>query len=183
MAVANRVACLFLTPKVGHATLNENAFLSLAESCLRFSPQVATREIEAIFIDISRCEKLYSEEGLCLRLVALASRFGCGARVAIASNAGEALVKARYHTRDPLQLPLSALSDYVDPFTYDIDTQKKIREWIQTLILLGLRKVENFASLPSSALASRFGKESMEIHARVRGELRPAWPGFRPRLK
>jgi protein ImuB len=179
-----RVACLYL---FNGPALNSQTIQALAESCFRFTPQVAVRAAEegspdqAIFLDIGACHRLYSEQLLKMKLSALAKRFGVLSRVTLADSAAEAFALARgpsfFYGRD---LPLEALVDFALPFGCEPEAEKKIIDLVQALKVLGLKNAGEFAHLPPAALASRFGKEAVKLSAIVRGEHQPAWPGFHP---
>jgi protein ImuB len=174
--------------------IHENAgesFLPFAEACGRFTPTIALRPDEAIFLEIGGSARLYSESSLPARITALAQRFGVRCRVAVADNAPSALAMARYpmyqRTKNLRDLPLAALFDYAHPFadrTDDGDLRRrmnaKITAMIHVLELLGVRSLGEFATLPRETLASRFGKEAIQLSARIWGMEDPAWPVFRP---
>lgn len=175
---SHRVACLLVTS--GHADLD-----ALAEACLRFTPLIAVRAGEAVFLDISACSRLYSEAELRARLTTLATRMGFKSRVEIAEHAASALALARFHivSGGSLgRLPLEALIDVASPFRFDADSQKEILATIKSLKALGIRNIAAFLKLPSESLASRFGKDVADLVKRLRGEVDPAWPGFHPKL-
>ncbi|MCM2322770.1 MAG: hypothetical protein NDJ90_05875, partial [Oligoflexia bacterium] len=183
----DRVACL-LAP----ASLPAKTLAALGEACLRFTPVVALREGEAVFLDITACGKLYSEERLRARLLALGRRFvpGAGAcRVAIARDAATALALARFGLggEDSAEawrrLPLLALRDFASPFAgggQEREAVKNVERILGLLAALGVRTLGDVAALPPASLAQRLGKDSVELSARLRGELGRAWPGFHP---
>jgi protein ImuB len=164
------------------------AFDPLAEACLRYTPQLAVRSGEAVFLEISGTEGLYTEDSLRTRLLFLARRFGWDARVGIADSPATALAMARYpdyaRTRNLRELPLEALTDFASPFEHDVLVDQRVGKMILILEKLGLQNVGDFASLPSSSLASRFGREAVELAQSVWGrflsQASQAWPGFRP---
>lgn len=178
-----RVACVWAT-----APMTEAEVQSLAEACLRLSPQVAVRGREAVFIEIGACRLLYSETSIKQRLLALAHRLvRRGVRVAIERDAGLALARARV----PFELermPLSSLADFVDPFGAEAardpesarSQARQLGRQVALLAELGVRSVGEFLQLPPASLASRLGREALSLSARVRGELGYAWPGFHP---
>ena len=94
-----RVACLLITKPV----VSIEAF---AEACFRFSPQVALRGEEAVFVEIGGSSHLFSEQTMPLRLTALCQRFDVQAKVAIADDAPTALAMARFRQADAKKLPL-----------------------------------------------------------------------------
>jgi protein ImuB len=165
----------------------------LAEACFRFSPQLAVREIRegdsdySVFIEIGGCQRLYSEELLKLKLSMLAKRFGWLSRVTFGESAGEAFALARNPGFPYFEdLPLEALVDFMTPFGLDPDgdyLEKKISQLVETLKILGLKNVREFASLPPRTLSSRFGKEAVELSGCIRDQFEMPWPGFHPSSK
>lgn len=169
MSGHQRVACFLVSGRVD--------FQALAEACLRFTPLVAVREGEAVFLDLSACSKILPQD-FRSRLQVLASRFGCGDRfrVALERDAATALAVAK-HGRP---LPLIALEVYASPFSVDLEVKREIHEMLRFFEMLGLRSLDDFIKLPSSSLASRFGKRATLLSAQIRGEFTPAWPSFHP---
>jgi protein ImuB len=173
----DRVACLWL-PNAGTRELT--AIRELAEACLRFTPQVAVRGDEAVFLHIGACRQLFTEDWLLLRMRALAKRFGCPTpRIAIANDAPTALAMARFGEPDARKLPLEALADYASPFALDEETHKKSALIVRLLKELGLRTLEDFSKLPAGSLASRFGREGAELSREIEDNLKAPWPMFR----
>jgi protein ImuB len=175
-----RVACVLFSER-----LEDAAVRAFAEACFRFSPQIAIRAGEAIFIEIGASRRLFSEQGLEARVKVLARRMlRKPVQVAVADSAAEALASARYPefatTRDLKRLPLAALHDYAHPFLWDPDLEKRVLRIICILESLGITNLGGFATLPRASLASRLGKEAVSLMARVWGDLEIAWPGFHP---
>jgi protein ImuB len=177
----HRVVCLYLYNNQKREIVD-----SLAEACFRFTPQISVRSHTAesdaaIFLEIGGCEKLYSEQLLRMKLTTLAKRFGLLSRISMGDSAGEAFALVRnpnyFYCED---LPIEALADFLTPFGEDLDSEKKIVQAVQILKTLGLKNVGEFAAIPPRTLASRFGKEAVELSARVRKQLELAWPGFHP---
>lgn len=179
-----RTACLYL---YGNSSQKSGALQALAESCFRFTPQIAIRKEEeesaeqAVFLEITASHRLFSEQLLSLKLITLAKRFGYLSRVTFGDSAGEAFALARnpsfFYGRD---LPLEALVDFAFPFELDPEAEKKVIQLIRSLDVLGLKNVGEFGHLPPATLASRFGKEAVRLSACVRNEWQHAWPGFHP---
>jgi hypothetical protein len=177
----HRVVCLYL-----YNNQKKEIVEALAEACFRFTPQIAVRSqpIEtdaAIFLEIGGCSQLYSEQLLRMKLTTLAKRFGLLSRIAMGDSAGEAFALTRNPNYFYLEdLPLEALADFLTPFGAEPDSEKRIVQAVQILKTLGLKNVGEFAAIPPRTLASRFGKEAVELSARVRKQLELAWPGFHP---
>ena len=175
-----RVACISLAERQPMDVVT-----AFAEACFRFSPQIAIRPGEAVFIEVGGSRRLFSERGLELRIQRLASRLlKTSVQVAVADTAATALAAARYpqyaRTRDLKQLPLEALQLYAHPFLRDADLEKSTLRIICLLESLGVTDVAGFALLPRESLASRLGRDAVSLIARVWGDLQVAWPGFHP---
>lgn len=202
MGAKHRVVCLYVFGgqggsqrdrqggnQDGKQKADEKSITALAEACYRYTPQIAVRtprenETEyAIFLEIGACHRLYSEELLKMKLATLAKRFGWLSRVSLGDSASEAFALARNPSYFYLQdLPLNAIVDFVTPFGVDPDLEKKLEKVIHTLKVLGLKNVGEFATIPPRMLSSRFGKEAVELSARIRSQLEMPWPGFHPSL-
>ncbi|MBI3544250.1 MAG: hypothetical protein HY075_13350 [Deltaproteobacteria bacterium] len=176
MKRTERVACLLLKGKAV-------PILELAEACHRFSPQIAVRDKEAVFLEIGACRNLYSEQSLLMRLNVLAQRFGCFGQVGFADDAPTALALARFGVSSRDKLPLEALYDYASPFGHDDASYKKVMGLIVTMHMLGLSHLKDFAELPTKTLASRFGSHGVELSLRLHNRAPFAWPRFTPAEK
>lgn len=183
------VVCVFLTGQDAHR-FNLKHF---AEACYRFTPVLAIHSSEALFLEITGCEGLYSYEGLTRRVLGLFRRFSIGLRVEIrvtfAEDESTALALARYpRCQKKEDLPLEALLEFRSLFLrheelgvnqeVEADLKKKFRKGIELLKKLGLRTLGDFIQLPREGFASRFGKEILESHLRVCGELKSPWTFF-----
>jgi hypothetical protein len=154
---SSRVVCVLLEQREDVA--------AFAEACFRFSPQIAIRTNEAVFIEVGASRALFSPASLEVRLKALAGRLlKSSVRVAFGDSAATALVSARHpeygHTRDLKHLSLDALADFTNPFRWDADLQKRFLRMKCILESLGIQSVGEFACLPRESLASRMGKEA-----------------------
>ena len=114
-----RVACLWF-----QKTSLSIPIARVAEHCLRFSPQICVRAEEAVFIEIGKCRKLFSEPGFLMRAQVVLRRLSLNASIAIGSDIAEALVLAKYGVSKMDLLPLEALLDLADPFAVDPVLQK-----------------------------------------------------------
>lgn len=204
MADEQRIACLRFG--ASGAPMDEKDQFALAEACLRFSPRISLRPGEAVFIEIGGSRGLFSEKSFSERALALARRFrraGAGGvvavpgpgiagaapcvaiataapRVAIANDAPTALALAREGAARREQLSLAALHAYASPFAHDPDAYRKVEKALALLENLGVRTLGEFLALPHASLASRFGRELVDLASRAHGLLPVAWPGFRP---
>ena len=177
-----QVVCFFLPS----ASLDRPQFEALATACYRFSPQIAIRFPEAIFLNIRGCEGLFSEQGLRARLSVLGKKFlSCSTQIRFAEDAPTALALARYpFSSEKRELPLEALSDFDLPFGTP-EKQKPepkvyTKEFLDVLHKLGLKNLGDFMNLPYKSLAARVGKKGVEISAKLRGDLEIPWPRFCP---
>lgn len=167
-------------------TLETELQQRLAEACLRFSPQVALREGEAIFIDITRCRQLYSEETLSRRLQSVIQKFDrhlwSQCRIAFARDAATALACARYSQRNLAQLPVSAGLDFLSPFAPNETLAKNFTKMLAAFKRLGIETLGQFSEIPVASLASRFSKEGFQLGHRIQSVFREglgdAWPAF-----
>lgn len=174
-----RYACFLVTQGLERAGSQELRLF--AEACFRFTSQIALRPGEAVFLEIGRSSRLFSEAGFRRRLERLARAFGLQGRIAIADDPPTALALARFPScSGKRDLPLEALRDYAHPFFGDSDVLKKVARAIEIFRALGMRRIGDFLAIPPSGMASRFGREAVEFSARVHGTLQTAWPEFRP---
>lgn len=184
MEKSERVVCLLLSQKSSEKDLN-----ALAEACGRFSPRIAIRPKQAVFIEISRTKNLYSEESLQKRFFALARKFtpsdSSPLQMGWGDNAAAALAFARYSKETNWEmLPIEAIRDYADPFQMEFKLDEfKLEQMIRLLKSLGLKTLGDFCQLPLPDLVSRFGRQALEVRGRMLGEIPMAWPGFYPEPK
>ena len=171
-----RIACLHLLERPQIAQIE-----ALAEACGRFAPLVAVRESEAVFLDITGTQGLYSETGLSQRLLILVRRLGIASKIQIgfSESASYALASARYSR----PFPLAALHDLASPFRTDPELSRQIDKMCEKIVALGVSDLQGFLNLPRQSLSTRFGKEIHELSLRARGELQSAWPEFKPLKK
>lgn len=191
-----RIACVLLrgdAATAGYARSRQR-FQELAEACLRFTPLVAARGDEALFLDVTACRSLLrespvsgippkasapTEHGFLLRLTTLASRFGCRVRITISGDPGTALAMARHGCAHPELLPVDALTEYASPFRADAKLEARVAAVISTLNALGIESLQEFAKLPPGTLASRFGPEGVDLGHRICDSFGLPWPGLR----
>ncbi|MBC7740904.1 MAG: hypothetical protein H7061_01825 [Bdellovibrionaceae bacterium] len=158
---------------------NLTPLLQVAELCLRFSPQICLGK-SAVFIEIGKCHRLYSEEGFILRVRVTLRRLGFEAQIAVGSDITDAFVRAKYATDDTDQLPLVALVDWADPFEKEVVLQKNVHKMIEAFSRLGVKNLKQFKSIPLAELVSRFGSISILCMQRLRGEVAMPWPYWKP---
>jgi hypothetical protein len=155
----------------------------LAETCFRFSPKVAVRGNEAIFIEVGRNRLLQSGQTLIARIETLCRRFGMEAKVVLAADPGTALALARFGEARPGELPLDALPDYADPFGRTQEQLKGLLLAVASLKKLGLKTMADFLGIPAMELGGRFPSELVGTWTKVKEGVEPIWPIFEPAEK
>ena len=168
----NRVVCIYFSD---HADVQ-----GFAEACYRFSPQLAVREREAVFLEMWGSRKLFGERSLRLRLQSLLRRFDREGHVAFAATAGEALARARFQVAPNAETPLAALSDLASPFGDNAKLRARLRPLQHSLHTLGIHTIEAFQQLSPRALALRFGRVGPELSQLLRQPAGQVWPRFTP---
>lgn len=166
-----KVSCLYFEQPV-HLTL-------VAEVFLRLSPQICFGK-SALFIEIGKCHRLYSEEGFRARCQVLLKRLNLKARLAMGTDIAEAFVKAKYSTNEIHCLPLTTLTDLVDPFEKEEDLKKNVSSMIQAFQYLGVTTLGQFKNIPLPELVSRFGAIGILCMQRLRQEVEIPWPFWKP---
>jgi len=173
-----RVACLYFRGEV--------KLLEFAQACLRFSPQIAVREPDVVFVEIGKCLGLFSEASFVARARVLARRFESrpgSCTVTVHDDLPSALALAR-HAVSPGQdvgaLPLEALEEFADPYRKDPAGRKQISGMIESLRRLGLSSVGQFREIPQSQLPSRFGALALFCRQRLDGAATVAWAHWDP---
>ena len=169
----------------------------VAEACLRFTPDLTVRrgETPAVFLEASRCQALYSANSLERRLRALLRdwNFSEGAyRIARATSLPRAWLCAKEGLAEPLLdgAPIAAVAELLDPLGErregDSAETRKIAVLIETLFMLGIRRLGAIRKLPPDSAVSRFG----ELYARLLERVSPGadredfpWERFRPTEK
>lgn len=167
-----RVACLWFQNKI--------AAVKVAESCLRFSPQICLRGDQAVFIEIGKCHRLYSEDGFRARVMVVLRRLGVEASIGIGSDIPQALLIAKYRRHDTDNLPLEALVDVMDPFNKDFIGQKYVYKMIAAFTDLGVKNIGQFKRIPAGELTSRFGAIGIMCRERALNAEAMSWPLWRP---
>ncbi len=189
----NRIACI-LFPE-----LHDELPVELCELFLRLSPVVACRRQEprALFLDFRGIDTELPdfEKLLNLKVKALVRR--CSEtramrfRIGLAENAGFAFLHAQHPEGLDTKLSSTVLDHLLDPFAVVRASQKQspgqISAWIKLLTQLGIHTLRDFSLLPPGALASRFGKNGLELSRRIRDATSSAdleaWPIFVPNEK
>lgn len=153
---------------------------AFAEDCLRFTPQICLRENQAVFLEIGKCYRLYSEEAFLARAARLLERLQIHARLGVAGSIEWALVAAKYGTILPELLPLDSLYDIADPLGRDEKCLPFVKKLVHALPELGVRDLHGFQRIPRGELASRFGPVGLLCRQRLDGELVFPWKAWLP---
>lgn len=169
------MACILIT--------NSEHLTRFAEACIRFSPQVALRQPDAVFIEIGKCRKLYSEDSFIARVKVLLRRFSIEGKIAISDDIPSALAIARFQCPSTDELPIEALTDFGDPFGTDETGRKSISKMIESLRRLGIETIGTLKTIPSSHIPSRFGSLGLYCRQRIEDASMLPWPHWEPPQK
>lgn len=157
------------------------ALLPYAEAVARFTPLIALRKSEAVFLDLSASRHLMRSETIALKLDAIARRMGLPSpRVALGGRAALALAAARFG--EPARWPLEALRDLADPFgAWNADESAWATEALALLRGLGLTHAQDLARLPADAIGGRLGARGLQLRRALDADaVDPAWPIHHP---
>jgi protein ImuB len=169
------ISCIFYP-----SGLEDRKLKALAEACLRFSPQVALRLGEAVFLETGGMRLIHEPQALALRLRRLAARYGPSPRLARGRHAAEALALARHGAARVGDLPMRAMMDYASPFQRDAQAEEWVQPMAGALMALGMHSLGSLLRLPGKTLGARFGADAALLRERVQGRLGMAWPRFEP---
>ncbi len=162
-----RVVCILLEDK--------KHLLFLADSCLRFSPQIALGE-RWLFIEVGSCRKLYSEDILLLRLQALLKKFSIQGRIEIANDLPTSLCQALFKTGRKESLPIEAISYFFDPFK----TSHHLDKVITVFRELGILDFKRLLDLPMGLLTNKFNKDLNLVVRQIYDARNIYWPRYTP---
>jgi len=163
-----------------------NQISDVAEVLYRYSSQIALRDQEAIFMEVSKSMRLYRAESLTCRVQAHLRQFGLQARTALADDPATALSFARYFVRGGRkgELPTLTLLDYVSPFRRLDATEKNLfLRKIQLLERLGVRTLGRFLALPEKTIVNHLGGQMLTVYDAVQSSRDCPWPYFKPKEK
>ncbi len=159
---------------------------AIAESLLRFTPDIALRRHEprAIFLEVGRCMALYSERSLELRIQSLLREWKLTPeqfRLAKASSLPRAWLSARQGIRaDKIDsTPISMIDDIIDPLGEYPEERGRVRAMAETLFTLGIRRIGNLKKLPPDSAASRFGERFERLLRNLEETDTFTWERFR----
>jgi len=166
------VVCLhFATPQNTQA---------LAEIFYRATPQVMPQGERFLFLDISKCRRLYSVQSFVRRVLATLRKAGVDARVGIGEDVPTALSFAVTEQKNKMELPIEALKYYLDPFGEEEGLTQKTLKMTELLRGLGVCTFRDFLKISARELSARFSTLGLLLHARLRGESLVAWKSFKP---
>lgn len=166
------VACLYFH--------QDTAVDKVAEIFLRYSPQIALRSREAVFIEIGKCHHLFSAQDFLHEARQVLETYHYHATVQIADQVTSALALARYKTSGIDQLPLEALLDFADPFYRDEGLRHITLQMIDSFQDLGVKNLGAFKKIPVGQLSARFGVVGRFCHLRVQQSDFISWPLWQP---
>lgn len=167
-----RVACIWL--------LENGPTNKLADLFIRYSPQICIRGERAIFVEIEKCRKLYSEETFLARAQILLARCKQKAIIRIGRDLTDALTLAKFQKDKVDDLPMAALVDFVDPFCRDEILQKSVNNIIRAFADLGIKTIGHFKAISAPQLVSRFGVVGRFCYNRVHFQDFITWPIWVP---
>src|SRR4051812_27701262 len=113
-SLSQRTACIWIQKTSLHSKQELHKQMgAFAEALMRFTPQIAIRSEEAIFLEIGKSLSLYSEASLSARIDRLARRLGFEIRLAFSPHASHALAKCIFpelnQNGDLSRLPIESL--------------------------------------------------------------------------
>lgn len=152
----------------------------VAELLLRLSPQICIRSGQAIFIEIGKCKNLYSPLTFYKRILVILNSIGLRASIGFGQDITDSLLRAQYQVQELQSLPLIALLEWVDPFNKDVIIRKYVEKMIKSLTELGIKNIQQFQTIPTSDLISRFGPSSLLCKQRVSLEIPITWSYWKP---
>lgn len=153
---------------------------NIAELFYQLTPQIAVRGNEAIFLEMSKGQRLFSEESFLKRTLVILRKFKLAPRYALAEDAGTALAYCKFFTTKKNILPLAALQCYLEPFKMTSDYDGPFLKMVPHLERLGIKSVKDFLTLSPSSLPSRFGPVGLLLFMRLRNPDTLMWPSFVP---
>ena len=151
---------------------------NIAELFYSLTPKIAVRGNEAIFLDISKSHRPFSEEGFLKRILVILRKFKMAPRYALAEDAGTALAYCKFFTTKKSILPLAALQCYLEPFNMTSDYDGSFLKMVPHLERLGIKSVQDFLTLSPSSLPSRFGPVGLLLFMRLQIPDNLSWPTF-----
>ncbi|MBL7543310.1 MAG: hypothetical protein JNL11_05810 [Bdellovibrionaceae bacterium] len=168
-----KVVCICL-PKHGDAR-------SLAEIFYQATPQIQLRHNEAVFLEISKCQHLYSAATFLKRVQVTLNRIGLTARIGMAEDIPTALAMTLHPVAEKKFLPIDCLPCYCDPLGQYPEHTPLISKAIHVLRSLRIYTIKDFLDIPAGEITLRFGPSLLLAHQRLQGEHPLIWNIFEPR--
>jgi hypothetical protein len=167
-----RVVCIYLKK-------NED-IKSIAEIFYRATPQIVLRGEQYIFLEISKCNKLYSEESFLARTKVTLKRLNIQADISIADDIPTALSFTVFKIKNKNLLPIESLEFFYNPLLKADFPLDPVYKMISTLKSLGLKTIQDFLKLPSKDISNRFGSVGLMTYMKVQGQFAVLWERFVP---
>lgn len=160
---------------------------AIAEVFYRFTPQIAVRGESsagslgrAIFLEISKCDKLYDEHAFLKRTQLILKRLALNAQMSVAEDIPTALSQAVFKNVRKELLPIEAIRFYADPLAKNPEGDKKLIKAIETLRSLSLVTLGDFVHLSSREILARFGPLVLTAYLRIKCQYDLPWEKFAP---
>ena len=171
-----RIACLYFHQNFQQSQSTQ----AISEIFYRATPQIMLRGQNAIFLEISKCKSLYSEQSFLRRAQLTLKRLEINAKMAIADDIPTSFCFAYYGIHKKSHLPIEALQFYADPLLKNPEYAHQMQKNILLLKSLGLRKLDDLKKISSREISSRFGSLGLMTYLRVLGENDLMWENFIP---
>lgn len=154
---------------------------AIAEIFYRATPQIRLRHNDAIFLEVSKCQHMYSETTFIKRAHITLKRIGVTAELAVADDISTALSLATFPVITKESLPIDSLVYYADPLAQYPEQHGLILKAIHLLKSLRVRTVTDFLNIPSYEISPRFGPILLMAYQRLQGQHAIPWTEFKPR--
>ncbi|NBU20364.1 hypothetical protein EBS43_02950 [bacterium] len=197
MARTDLVIGIFFKHSIGELQVQK-----IAESCYRITPQVAIRETQSIFLEVSQSLSLFTVRGIVSRVHVILKNYSVSAQVYLATDPFRCLAKAylsedytksqvtsenkiqnaSFISLDDLpwsQLPIDALYCFFDPFRKPHEEEdKEIKKLIHLMKAMGVLNFDVFLKIPIKSIGSRFGKIGLLLYEHALGTRKVVWQYF-----
>lgn len=164
--------------------LDPETFQALAESFLRFTPDVVVGR-NRLFLEMGRTRHLFQLNTLTSRARVLAERVGLDStywKWGVGQSIPESWVQTRYRTRLVDTLPLEAYYDFIDPLSH-FEMNRAMNERVLIFRSLGLKTLSGLFEIPKEAWLVRFGEEFDTFLEHFSYPKQFAWVRLTPSLK
>src|SRR4051812_47271467 len=88
MDIKRRIACIYSPSAIDFQRLE-----AFAEACFRFTPQIAVSHPRFIFLELTKCLNLFSEESIRVRLLRISKYFNFNIEVSFSDHLCKSLAK------------------------------------------------------------------------------------------